>query len=243
MTIHGLNKLTMLDFPGRLACTVFTGGCNFRCPFCQNASLVLAPETQPVISEEEILSFLKSRKGRLEGICITGGEPTLFPGLFDFVKKVKEMDYLVKIDTNGTNPELLGTMMDEGMIDYIAMDIKSSKEHYLKSAGIKEGTEEVEKVMENVEKSVRLIMERMKEYEFRTTVVKGLHERGDFEAIARWLSGCRAYYLQQYRDGEDIIGKLYGNSHIVYGSFEKSELEEFVKILGQKIEHVEIRGI
>ena len=137
MTIHGFQKLTLLDYPGRVACTVFTGGCNFRCPFCQNAGLVLSPDKEPVIEEEEVLAVLKKRQGILEGVCVTGGEPTLQSGLLDFLGKVKELGYSVKLDTNGYRPEVLKELCRAGVIDYIAMDIKNCPQRYAETAGVK----------------------------------------------------------------------------------------------------------
>ena len=141
MKIHGFNKTTLLDYPEHLAATIFTGGCNFRCPFCHNGGLVLDPDSQPAISEEEVLKFLQKRRGILQGVCITGGEPTLQPDLENFVRKIKEMGYLVKLDTNGSRPEVLKSLLEKGLLDYVAMDIKASEENYARAAGVKSAVE------------------------------------------------------------------------------------------------------
>ncbi len=199
MQIHGLNKTTLLDYPEHVACTVFCGHCNFRCPFCQNADLVLDPASQPCISEEEFFAFLSKRKGMLEGVCITGGEPTLHKDLPGFIARIKEQGLLVKLDTNGYHPETLKKLMEEKLIDYVAMDLKSSKEGYSLSAGLQNID------LKAIEESVTLLMEGNLPYEFRTTVVKELHSREDFVSIAQWIKGCRAYYLQSYTESGSIL--------------------------------------
>lgn len=199
MQIHGLNKTTLLDYPEHVACTVFCGHCNFRCPFCQNADLVLNPSSQPCIPEEEFWSFLSKRKGMLEGVCITGGEPTLQNDLTDFIRQIKEQGLLVKLDTNGYRPEILRKLMEENLIDYIAMDLKSSKEGYACAAGLKSFD------LGAIEASVDLLLKGSLPYEFRTTVVKELHTREDFISIADWIKGCRAYFLQSYTESGAIL--------------------------------------
>ena len=186
MLIHGLNKLTLLDFPGRVACLVFTGGCNFRCPFCQNAPLVLAPAKQPVIPEEEFFAFLKKRKGMLEGVVVTGGEPTLDPGLYRFFEQVREEGLLTKLDTNGTSPQTVRKLLDAHLLDYIAMDIKNSTEKYAHTAGVSD-----DGLKDAIEESICLIRESGLEHEFRTTVVKELHTAEDIESIGKRLISCR----------------------------------------------------
>lgn len=199
MKIHGLNKTTLLDYPEHVACTVFCGHCNFRCPFCQNADLVLNPSSQPCIAEEEFWSFLGKRKGMLEGVCITGGEPTLHADLIDFIARIKAQGLLVKLDTNGYRPEIIQTLMKENLIDYIAMDLKSSKEGYALSVGLPNFD------IKAIETSVALLMSGNIPYEFRTTVVKELHSMSDFKSIAEWMKGCRAYYLQSYTESGSIL--------------------------------------
>ena len=202
MKIHGLSKTTLLDFPGHLACTVFTGHCNFRCPFCHNGELVLCPDSEPGIPEEDFFAFLESRKNRLEGVAITGGEPTVNADLVDFIKKIKERDLLVKLDSNGTRPDILKELIDSSLVDYIAMDIKSSKEGYPKACGLKSMDLSV------IEESVNLLMNSGIEYEFRTTVMKELHSEKEFREIAEWIKGCSAYYLQSFRPAETLLGHM-----------------------------------
>jgi pyruvate formate lyase activating enzyme len=235
MIIHGLNKLTLLDYPEHMACLVFTGGCNFRCPFCQNTDLVLAPASQPVIPEEEIFSFLKKRKGVLEGLVITGGEPTLNADLFDFIAKVKDEGYLVKLDTNGTAPDVIKRLLGARLLDYIAMDIKSSPEKYAATAGIKDTPELLEKIRE----SVGIIMDSGIDYEFRTTVVKELHTKEDLIGAGGMIKGARAYYLQSFRDYDELVGAKAGTYHAPDPELLKSVCEA----LKGDIDKVEIRGI
>ena len=182
MRIGGLQKLTLLDFPGHVACTVFLHGCNFRCPFCHNAPLVLGTD---VISEEEILRFLKKRQGLLDGVAITGGEPLLSTGLDALLEKIKALGYRVKLDTNGSFPARLRELIDRQLVDYVAMDIKNTREKYALTAG-------ADGMLPAVEESVRVLLRGLIPYEFRTTVVDELHEPEDFSAIGRWLSGAQA---------------------------------------------------
>lgn len=203
MKIHGFNKLTLLDFPGRVACTVFTGACNFRCPFCHNATLVLCPESQPAISEEDILSVLKERSGYLEGVAITGGEPTLYSDLPEFIEKISSLGYPVKLDTNGSNPAMIRNLVERKLINHVAMDIKAAPGNYSAAVGINDFS------MDAVFESADLIMEYGRTgriaYEFRTTVVNGIHTDTDFEKIGKWIKGADAYYLQQFKDSGDLI--------------------------------------
>lgn len=230
MQIHGLNKTTLLDYPEHVAATIFTGGCNFRCPFCHNKSLVISPESEPVIPEDEILAFLNKRKGVLSGVCITGGEPTLNSGLKDFIIKIKELGYSVKLDTNGYNPDIMIDLIESKLIDYVAMDIKSSPSGYEKASGIK-GV-----LLEPIYKSVHYLINGSIPYEFRTTVVRELHSEADFYEIGAWLSGCRAYYLQAYKDSDNVLCKG-------FSSYSKDELLAFTALLKPYIENVHIRGI
>lgn len=230
MQIHGLNKTTLLDYPEHVAATVFTGGCNFRCPFCHNAGLVLDPGRQPVISTEEVLSFLQKRKGILTGVCITGGEPTLQKDLGEFIRQIKEMGYLVKLDTNGYRPEVLAQLLEEKLLDYVAMDIKSSPERY----GVVAGLDGID--TDVISESVEILKNSGIKYEFRTTVVKELHSKEDFERIAKWLSGSPVLYLQAYRENENVIC---GG----YTACGREEMEEYAKILRTTIRKVEIRGM
>ncbi len=230
MNISGIQKLTLLDFPGKLACTVFTSGCNFRCPFCHNASLVL-PGMSDHIDEQEVFSFLKKREGILEGVCITGGEPCLQPDLETFIRKVRDIGFAVKLDTNGSFPEKLSSLLEKGLLDYVAMDIKTSKERYSEVCGVQN-----ERLFENVQKSVEILKSSSVPHEFRTTTARELQTKEDFEKIGRWLSGEKRYFIQQY----EASGELVGDEMTPY---EKEELTEFVKVMKNFVENVEIRGI
>lgn len=229
MQIHGLNKTTLLDYPGYVAATLFTGNCNFRCPFCQNGELVICPDTQPVISEEEIFAFLEKRRGILQGVCITGGEPTLQKGLPDLIRRIKALGFAVKLDTNGYRPEVIERLLAEDMLDYIAMDIKSSRRGYSQAAGIDIDVSRIERSAECIRQSGVL-------YEFRTTVVRQLHSPEVFEEIGEWLCGSRAYYLQQFRDGESVLCKN-------LSPCTKEEMETFAQILQKNMQTVGIRGM
>lgn len=229
MQIHGLNKTTLLDYPGIVASTIFTGSCNFRCPFCQNSDLVLNPSSQPLISEEEVLAHFVKRKGIVQGACITGGEPTIQKDLKDFIYKLKGIGLKVKLDTNGYRPQVIKDLMDEKLIDYIAMDIKSSFEGYSKVAGVEIDTG-------IIAESISLIMSGNIDYEFRTTVVKELHDRKTFEDISRMISGCKRYFLQGFVDSDRVL--MNGLS-----SYSKLEMGSFVDILKTTINEVDIRGI
>lgn len=230
MSIHGLNKLTLLDYPGKLAATIFLGNCNFQCLFCQNGDLVLCPSGQPVIETEEVLRFLKKRQGILEGVCITGGEPTLYEGLEELIRAIRELGYCVKLDTNGYKPEILKDLVKKGLLDMVAMDIKSDQDTY----GLVSGRKEIR--MEKICESVEFLMENHIPYEFRTTVVREFHNAETFEKIGQWISGCQGYYLQNYRDSDAVIQSgLHG--------YTIEELQVFKEILLKTIEKVEIRGI
>ena len=230
MKICGLNKTTLLDYPGRVAATIFIGGCNFRCPFCHNSSLVLHSSLQPEFSQEEILSFLKKRCGILDGVCITGGEPTLYPELTDFLREIRELGYEIKLDTNGSRPDVLKSLAEKGLIQKAAMDIKSSPEHYEILTGISHPD------LTAIRESISFLMNGSLDYEFRTTVVRELHTENDFRKIGQWLKVAKAYYLQAYRDSEDVLQPG-------FSSYSASELNAFREILLETIPLVEIRGI
>lgn len=197
MIINGFQKMTLLDFPGKVACTVFTGGCNFRCPFCHNASLLDGMAEK--FSEEEVLAFLKKRKGLLDGVCITGGEPLLQPDIADFIRKVREMGYAVKLDTNGSFPIKLKELVTSGLIDYAAMDVKNCPEKYSMTAGCEKLT------FSNVEESIDFLLGGNIEYEFRTTVVKEYHTVSDIEKLAKRISGAKRYFLQYFVDSGNVL--------------------------------------
>ena len=199
MEIGGLQKTTLIDFPGRLAATVFLLNCNFRCPFCYSSELVL-PErikSQPRILEEEFFSFLKGKKGLLEGVVVCGGEPTCSKDLPEFLSKIKKLGFLIKLDTNGSNPKILKRLIDEKLVDYVAMDIKAPREKYEKVIGVKVN-------IKDIEESVKLLKEGKVDYEFRTTVVPSLHSKEDILEIAKWLSPAKNYYLQNFRPEKTI---------------------------------------
>lgn len=230
MKICGLNKTTLLDYPGKVAATVFLGSCNFRCPFCHNSSLVLHADKEPEISCDEVLSFLKKRRGILEGVCITGGEPTLSPDLDGFLKKIRDLGYSIKLDTNGSRPYIIKTLVNRGLVDKIAMDIKACPENY----GILAGLQYPD--LESIRESADFLMNGDVDYEFRTTVVKELHTERDFREIAQWLRGAKAYYLQAYKDSQEVLKPG-------FSSYSLEELEKFRSILLETIPLVEIRGI
>ncbi len=229
MQIHGFNKTTLLDFPGIVGCTIFTGSCNFRCPYCQNADLVLNPNSQPLISEEEILTHLRKRKGITRGICISGGEPTLQQDLEDFILKCRETGLLVKLDTNGYRPEVLNDLLKKGLLDYVAMDIKAPLSSYEKAAGVRLDTD-------RIKESVNLIKRSGIEYEFRTTVVRELHDKEDFLQIGELLKGAKKYFLQGYVDSERVISPG-------FTSYSYEEMCAFRDLLKDYIEQVEVRGV
>ena len=228
MVIHGIQKLTLVDYPGHPAAILFTGDCNFRCPFCQNAPLVLSSSSEPLIADEEIFSFLTKRKGMLEGVVVTGGEPTLQRDLIPFLGRLKTLGYLVKMDTNGYRPEVLKSAVESGYVDYVAMDIKTSLDEYPVVAGIKNLD------VSRIERSVELLKSGAVDYEFRTTVVEPLHHKENFEKIGELLKGCRRYYLQSFVDSGNIIGK---------NCFPPSQeqLKNYLKTVSNYIESVSIR--
>ncbi len=229
MIIEGLQKTTLLDYPGYVACTIFAHGCNLRCPFCHNAGLVVR-KPENIISIEELEAFLNKRKGILDGVCLTGGEPLMQKDVIDFLRFLKSFGYKVKLDTNGFYPERLAEAIENGLVDYIAMDIKSSRENYSKAVGIPDID------ISKVEESVKLIMGSGIDYEFRTTAVKGLHIVSDFEKIGEWLQGARKYFIQQFIDSGDIISDG-------LEAFSKEETQKLLAAVRKGIETAEIRGL
>ena len=200
MNIQGIQKLTLLDYPGHVACTVFSGGCNFRCPFCHNALLVTREnENVNTFDEDDFFSFLKKRKGILDGVCVTGGEPLLDPDCFSFIGKIKELGYKVKVDTNGSFPERLASLIDEGYVDYVAMDIKNTLEKYGLTVGI-DGYK-----TDRIEKSIEILKNGRIPYEFRTTLVKEFHSEDDFDKIGKMIEGAEKYFLQKFTDSGNLI--------------------------------------
>ncbi|TCT11662.1 pyruvate formate lyase activating enzyme [Natranaerovirga pectinivora] len=230
MKILGLIKTTLLDYPGHVSATVFLGGCNFLCPFCHNKSLVIPSEGEEVLHKEDVLDFLQKRVGILEGVCITGGEPTLNNELIDFIRTIKKMGYKIKLDTNGTNPQMINSLYQEDLLDYIAMDIKNSPTNYLKTVGLTHFN------FDHICQSVAWLKNNYIPYEFRTTIVKELHTHDDIKEIGKWLDGCTNYYLQNFKPSENQI--VPG-----YSSHSKEILEEFMKILKPFINNIKIRGL
>ena len=229
MKICGLNKTTLLDYPGCVAATVFAGGCNFRCPFCHNGDLVLHSAKMKEYSEEEVLNFLNKRKNVLEGVCVTGGEPTLYSDLPEFIAKIKAMGYKVKLDTNGSNPKMLKRLVEGKLVDYVAMDIKAPVSEYNKVCGVQVDTE-------SVQQSVAYLKQGEIPYEFRTTVVKELHTKQDILEIGKWILGAENYYLQSYRETDENICKG-------FSAMEKEELFELERELKKSIKNVKVRGV
>lgn len=242
MIIGGFEKLTLLDYPDHLAAIIFTQGCNFRCHFCYNPMLVwpsvsgsdeknkkkekgLSP-----LSTEDLFLFLSERFGRLEGVVITGGEPTLHPDLPDFIARIKKMGYLVKLDTNGTNPEMLEDLISNKLVDYIAMDLKAPYDKYEKTVG-------VDIDYKNLQKSVKIIMNSGLPYEFRTTVVPGLLEKEDFAVMGGLIKGATKWYLQFFKSDTDLVDSEYE----AHPPFTKKEMCEFARIGGGYVNLCEVR--
>ena len=230
MRILGLQKLSLLDFPGKVAATVFTGGCDLRCPFCHNAPLVLPGRGTSALDAGGVLDFLASRRGLLDGVVLSGGEPLLQPDAADFLAEVKAMGFAVKLDTNGCHPDALADILDRRLADYVAMDIKNSLEKYPWTVGVP-GFDTAP-----VERSARLLMEGPADYEFRTTLVCPFHEVGDMETIGRWLRGARRYYLQAFVDSGDLVG---GGC----APFTPEEMEGFLQAARPFFQSAALRGL
>ncbi len=229
MKIHGLQKMTLLDFPGRVACTVFTGMCDFRCPFCHNYELVDG-SAPAFMEEEELLAFLKKRQGLLDGVAVTGGEPCIHKDLPEFLLRIKDLGFAVKLDTNGNHPGILRQVLDRKLADYVAMDIKNRPEKYAVTIGLKSFD------MAGVRESISLLMEGGADYEFRTTVVREFHEAEDFEEIGSMIRGAKAYYLQCFTDRDTVpFGGLHAPS--------RQELETFAAIASKYVEKAFVRGM
>lgn len=241
MIIGGLEKLTLLDYPDHLAAIIFTQGCNFRCHFCYNPMLVLPQTGKDVeiekekgfspLSTEDLFLFLRERYGRLEGVVITGGEPTIHPDLPEFIKQIKEIGYLVKLDTNGTNPEMLQDLIKAKLIDYIAMDLKAPLLKYERTVNVKLD-------WENIKKSVKIIIESGLPYEFRTTVVPGLLEKDDFEEMGQMIKGAKKWYLQIFKSDTDLVNQDYYQKK----AYTRKEMAEFVEIGRKYVGLCELRG-
>mgnify|MGYP003297197036 CR=1 FL=1 len=231
MRISGLQKLTLLDYPGHIACTVFTGGCNFRCSFCHNAGLVLPDKMEADgLSEEYVLDFLGKRRGVLDGVAVTGGEPLLHGDMPRFLRKIKDMGYLVKLDTNGSNPQLLKALCAEGLVDRVAMDIKNSPESYPETVGCRVD-------MAAIEESKNLLLSGVIDYEFRTTVVKGIHTEESLIEAAKWIAGAKEYYLQQFKDSGNLI------KPDELTAFDEKEMHALADAVRKYVPAVEVRGV
>lgn len=236
MLILGLNKTTLLDYPGRVAATLFTGGCNFRCPYCHNKDIVLKNEAVVPYEESEVFSFLEKRRRVLTGVCITGGEPTLHPDLPDFIRRIRESGYCVKLDTNGSNPEMLEALIGDGLIDYCAMDIKNSPAKYGLTIGL-DGQALSSFDLSAIKASVKILMSQQTiSYEFRTTIVRELHEKKDMLAIAQWIAGADAYFLQSYTDSEGVLCRGF-HAH------SEETLRSYASLCQKFVPNTSLRGI
>lgn len=231
MKIAGLQKLTLLDYPEHTACTLFTRGCNFRCPFCHNSDILTSNAQEEGVTKDQFFDFLKSRKGKLDGVCITGGEPLLQPDIVEFMAQIRELGFLIKLDTNGSLHEKLKFIVENKLVDYIAMDVKNVGEKYNLSCG---GMVNVEGVL----KSIELLINQDKiDYEFRTTVVKELNAKEDFSQIATLLKGAKRYFLQSYKDSEKVLKRG-------FSAYSKEEMQEICQILSNVgLENCFLRGI
>lgn len=230
MRIDGLQKMTLLDFPGKVACTVFTGGCNFRCPFCHNALLVTELPQKPDYTVDEILSFLKKRQGLLDGVAITGGEPLMNPEIDSFIREIRKLGYSVKLDTNGSFPERLEKIVNDGLIDYVAMDIKNCKKKYAETVGLSSFD------LSKVERSVDFLKNGSVDYEFRTTVVREFHTVEDIRKAAEWISGAKRYFLQNFVDSGNLIDPS-------VGGVDKETMFRMKEAAADFVPQTEIRGI
>ena len=229
MKIYGLQKMTLLDFPGRIACTVFLGGCDMRCPFCHNSELA-AGTAEPVMEEEALLTFLKKRQGMLDGVAVTGGEPLLGEAALELLRKIRALGFPVKLDTNGYHPEMLRRLLEEKLVDYVAMDVKNSPEKYPETAGRKDLD------LSLLQESIALLMHSGIDHEFRTTVVKEFHEQQDFEEIGKLIAGAEKYYLQCFADRDTVpFGNLTAPS--------KEEMELFAETARKYVRQVSLRGV
>lgn len=229
MDIKGITNTTLNDYPGLVAATIYTGSCDFSCPFCFNRSLVIKPEKLPSMNEEEVLEFLQQRRVALEGVCITGGEPLMQPDLMSFLYKLRMLGYKIKLDTNGYDPVHLTHILEQGLVDYVAMDIKNSQLNYARTIGRSDFD------LTRIKLSVDIIKESGVDYEYKTTVVRELHTPQDIEDIGRWLAGVKAYYLQPYIDGDDVIMP-------VFSSYSKTQMKDFLRVVKNYIPKAELRG-
>ena len=224
MNIIGIEKSSFIDYPNNICTVLFTGGCNFRCPYCHNSSIV--NNTGDRIDEDKIIVFLKKRKKFIDSLCISGGEPTLQKDLYDFICRVKEEGFIIKLDTNGTNPTLLRNLIDKKLIDYVAMDIKAPLAKY---PSIVESVVD----LKDIQESINILLKNKVEYEFRTTICKELLSIEDIKTIAKELKGCKTYVLQNFRDGETVLAGE--NKFTSYKAEELKEIEEAISTLLNKV--------
>ena len=230
--IGGIQKTTLIDYPGKMAATIFTAGCNYKCPYCHNKDLVFIPENYQFYDPEEVIKLLEKRKGILDGICISGGEPLMQEGLTEFIMDIKNLGFLVKLDTNGNYPERLDELLKTGMVDYVAMDIKNSKSKYAMTVGMNQDNFSIQAI----EDSVKVLMNSDIDYEFRTTVVKEMHELEDMIEIAKWIKGAKQYYLQQYIESDNVIQPG-------WSAYNAQEMEEIKQIMSKWVPNIHLRGV
>lgn len=230
MNIGGIQRLSLLDYPDKTCCTIFTVGCNYRCPFCHNASIIRNCVPENRILQEAVIEFLKRRKGLLDGVCITGGEPLLQDQLERFIREIKTLGFLVKLDTNGSLPGKLKQLLQTGLVDYVAMDIKNSPDAYGRTMGFSNYN------LDPIKESVDLLLSNIVPYEFRTTAVRQLHTNKDMLAIAQWINGAEHFYLQNFVDSGDVLES--GLS-----GFSREEMQDFQELIRPITSSVELRGI
>lgn len=232
MKVTGIQKLTLLDYPGVVACTVFTAGCNFRCPFCHNAMLVLPEQIDnECLTDDEVFGFLQKRRGVLDGVAVTGGEPLLHADMPEFLARVKKLGYKIKLDTNGSNPELLSEIIKNKLVDRVAMDIKNAPEEYARTIGLESFD------IAPVERSKEMLLRGDIDYEFRTTVVKGIHTKESLIGAAKWIKGAKEYYLQQFKDSGNLI------LPDGLSAYDEKQMHTLADAVRDYVPTVEVRGV
>lgn len=229
MLICGYEKFSMVDYDGKIACTVFTGGCNFRCPFCHNGALVVGNVSKQGDMQEEVFDYLEKRKGLVDAVCVSGGEPTLQPDIKDFLRKVRAMGYSIKLDTNGYRPDVLKEIIEEGLVDYIAMDVKNSPQKYALTTGLKNVN------IDDILLSISMVISSKINHEFRTTLIKEFHTEEDMRAIADMIKGAQKYFMQKYKDDDECI--RHG-----FNSIDKQEVEKFKTYFERHVQTIGLRG-
>ena len=232
LKIGGLMRMSLLDYPGEVACTLFMSGCNFKCPYCHNRDLVFIPENYEFLDPEEVLSFLEKRRSLLDAVCITGGEALLQKNLISLIRRIRELGYLIKLDTNGNYPDRLKEVVESGLIDYVAMDVKNTPEKYAETVGMNESAFDIGPLQQTMD----YLKSGVIPFEFRTTVVKELHTPEDLEKIADWIGPCEHYYLQKFEDSGNTIQPG-------FTAYEDEEMEELLQIVRKHIPTAELRGV